>query len=373
MDPSASVRRLLEDLVASGQELGLQVAAYHKGRLVIDAWAGVADISSGRKVDGETLFTVFSTTKGITYACIHMLAERGKLDYDDTVARFWPAFAAKGKDRVTIRQVLTHSSAVPQMPDGATPEDICDWDRICAGIAELPLLWEPGKLTGYHAFTVGWILGEVMRRIDGRPVARFVEEEVCRPLGMKNLFLGIPDRVEGRVATLVDAPPVAGAPEPLPLFLKAIPEKLPAAAVLFNRRDVRRACIPAAGGIMNARDLARFYAALSTGVDGLRLLSPERVSLVAREQRRDPDQVLGLPTRKGLGFFLHGENGESISESSNSFGHPGAGGSVGYADPEHELAVGFTKTLLNAPLDRNTGADVKVTAAVRHALGIADG
>jgi CubicO group peptidase (beta-lactamase class C family) len=371
MDPNTSVRRLLENLVARGEELGLQVAAYHKGRLVIDAWAGVADVPSGRKVDGDTLYTVFSTTKGITCACIHMLADRGKLDYDDTVARFWPAFAAHGKERVTIRHALTHSSGVPQMPDGATPEDICDWDRICAAIADLPPLWEPGKLTGYQAFTIGWILGEVMRRIDGRPVARFVEEEICRPLNLKNLFFGIPDRVEARVATLVDAPPVVGGPELMPLYAKAIPDQLFPGVVVFNRPDIRRACIPGAGGIMNARDLARFYAALSTGVDGQRLVSKERTALVAREQRRDIDQVLGLPIRKGLGFFLHGENGESISESSNSFGHPGAGGSVGYADPEHELAVGFTKTLLNAPLDRNTGTDVQVTAAVRRALGIA--
>jgi CubicO group peptidase (beta-lactamase class C family) len=370
MEPNTSIGRLLEDLVARGEELGLQVAAYHKGKLVIDAWAGVADAATGRKVDGETLFTVFSTTKGITYACIHMLAERGKLDYDDTVARFWPAFAAKGKDRVTIRQVLTHSAGVPQMPDGATAEDICNWDRICAAIAELAPLWEPGKLTGYHAYTVGWILGEVLRRIDGRTMARFVEDEICRPLGLKSLFFGIPESVEGRVATLVDAPPVVGGPEPLPLLAASIPAQFPASAVPFNRPDVRRACIPAAGGIMSARDLARFYAALSTGVDGQRLLSRERVSLAAREQRRDVDQVLGLPIRKGLGFFLHGENGESISESSDSLGHPGAGGSVGYADPEHELAVGFTKTLLTSPLDRNSGTDVKVTAAVRRALGI---
>ena len=370
MDPNTKVKRVLEDLIAGGDELGLQVAAYHRGRLVIDAWAGLADVSSGRKVDGETLFTVFSTTKGITYACIHILAERGKLDYDDPVARSWPAFGARGKGRVTIRQVLTHSAGVPQMPAGATPEDICDWDRICSAIAELPPLWEPGTQTGYHAYTVGWILGEVIRRVDGRTVDRFVEDEVCRPLGLRNLFFGMPDAVEGRVATLVDAPAPEGAPEPLPLFAAAIPPQLPAAAVLFNRPDVRRACIPGAGGIMTARDLARFYAGLSTGVDGTRLISRERASLVAREQRRDVDQVLGLPIRKGLGYFLHGENGESISESPDSFGHPGAGGSVGYADPAHEIAVGFTKTLLTSPVDRNTGSDVKLTAAIREALGI---
>ncbi|MBN1836315.1 MAG: beta-lactamase family protein [Spirochaetales bacterium] len=366
-----AVRSMLEDLVAGGEELGLQVAAYHKGNLVIDAWAGIADARSGRKVDGETLFTVFSTTKGILYTAIHLLADRRLLDYDDPVSRYWPAFAARGKQDVTIRQVLTHTAGVPQMPEGATPEDICAWERICAAIADLPLLWKPGAMTGYHAFTIGWILGEVLHRVDGRSVSRFVSEEICRPLGLRNLFLGIPEEVEERVAFLEDAPPPADAPEPRPLSFKAVPANLPASAALFNRPEVRRASIPAAGGIMNARDLARHYACLATGVDGVRLVSAQRVALVAKEQTCDLDQVIGLNIRKGLGYFLHGENGESISESPDSFGHPGAGGSVGFADPAHALAVGLTKTRLTAPADRNTGSDVKVTARIREALGIA--
>jgi len=179
----ASVGSLLEKLVSGGEELGLQVAAYHNGRLVVDAWAGLADAATGRAVDGDTLFTVFSTTKGIVYTAIHMLAERGLLDYDDPVSRYWPAFAARGKGSVTIRQVLDHSAGVPQMPEGATPEDICDWDRICAAIAELPLLWEPGTRTGYHAFTIGWILGEVLQ--DRRPPDREVRAGGdLRPLGL---------------------------------------------------------------------------------------------------------------------------------------------------------------------------------------------
>jgi CubicO group peptidase (beta-lactamase class C family) len=320
-------------------------------------------------VDGDTLFTVFSTTKGILYACIHLLAERGKLSYDDTVARSWPAFAARGKAGVTIRQVLDHSAGVPQVPEGATAEDICDWDRMCGMVAELPPLWEPGTKTGYHAYTIGWILGEVLRRIDGRSVARFVQEEICTPLGLRNLFLGIPRSVEDRVALLEDAPEPEGLPEPLPLFEKAIPTHLPAAAVLFNRPDVRRASIPAAGGIMNARDLARFYASMATGVDAFRLLPPARVALAAREQRRDMDQVLGLEIRKGLGYFLPGENAESISDSPGAFGHPGAGGSVGYADPANGLAVGYTKTRLVSPVDRWSASAVKVTWKIREVLG----
>jgi len=256
-ETNALVKSLLEELVASGEERGLQAAAYHKGKLVIDAWAGPADASTGRVVDGDTLFAVFSTTKGITYAAVHLLAERGKLDYEDPVARYWPALAARGKGRVTIRQVFDHSAGVPQMPDGATAEDICDWDGICAAIADLPLLWKPGTKTGYHGFTIGWILGEIPRRVDGRPIARFVQEEICNPLGLRNLFFGIPEEVEGRVANLEDGPLPEGGPEPMPLLEKAIPPQLRASAVLFNQPQVRRASIPAGGGIMNARDLAR--------------------------------------------------------------------------------------------------------------------
>jgi CubicO group peptidase (beta-lactamase class C family) len=211
--------------------------------------------------------------------------------------------------------------------------------------------------------------------VDGRSVARFVHEEISAPLGLRNLFLGIPQGaagrgVESRVANLEDAPAPEDAPEPLPLFEKAIPTHLPAAAVLFNRPDVRRASIPAAGGIMNARDLARFYASMATGVDGFRLLPPERVALTAREQRRDMDQVLGLEIRKGLGWFLPGENAESISDSPGAFGHPGAGGSVGYADPGNELAVGYAKTRLVSPVDRWSASAVSVTRKIREVLGI---
>jgi CubicO group peptidase (beta-lactamase class C family) len=148
---------------------------------------------------------VFSTTKGITATCIHLLAERGQVEYDAPVARYWPAFGGSGKEAVTLRDALTHRAGVPQMPDGLTPGDLGDWDRICAGIAAEAPLWEPGTQTGYHAYTFGWILGEVLRRVDGRPIARFVQEEICAPLGIRDLYVGIPDEAEARVAPLISA------------------------------------------------------------------------------------------------------------------------------------------------------------------------
>ncbi len=222
-DANTQVRLFLEQLVADGEELGLQVAAYLDGRLVIDAWAGVADETTGRPVDGNTLFTVFSTTKGIVATCIHLLADRGLLDYDAPIATYWPEFAVNGKARATVRHALTHQTGVPQMPVDVTPELLCDWDGMCRRLAGMAPLWEPGSQTGYHAYTFGWILGEIVRRVDGRSIADFVQQEICRPLDLDGLFLGIPDAVEPRVATLKEAPrppdyvPICGpALRPLP-------------------------------------------------------------------------------------------------------------------------------------------------------------
>jgi CubicO group peptidase (beta-lactamase class C family) len=364
-----TVRGLLEELVASGEELGLQAAAYLRGELVVDAWAGVADRATGGPVDGRTLFTVYSVGKGITATCIYLLAERGQLDYDAPVARYWPAFAARGKERVSVRDVMTHRAGAPQMPEGTAPELICDWDRTCAAIADLPLLWEPGTRTGYHAITYGWILGEVLRRVDGRPFARFVQEEICAPLGLRDLYFGIPDDVEERVATLEAAPRPPEVPEPPPdaLFYRAAPRSLNGG---WNRPDVRRACIPAAGGIMTARDVARHYAALIGTVDGVRLLPAERIATATTLQTSDEDLVLGYRVRKALGYWLGGKN-SAFSERITAFGHAGASGATAFADPEYGLAVGFTKNMVRG-IARTPGESpaFRVARCIRDAFGI---
>src|SRR5258708_7004505 len=196
------IHEILQDLVDGGQEIGLQVAAYVDGELVVDTWAGVADGDTGRLVDGETLFSSWSTTKGFVATCVHILAERGVIDYDTPIARYWPEFAAHGKGRTTVRHALTHAVGVPQLPPQTTPELICDWDGMCAAIAELEPLWEPGTKVGYHAWTFGWIIGEIVRRADGRSLARVAQDELCRPLGIDSFFLGIPDAAESRGAPL---------------------------------------------------------------------------------------------------------------------------------------------------------------------------
>jgi len=367
------VQKLLERLVASGDEVGLQAAVYLNGELVIDTWAGLADEASGRKVDGDTLFTVFSTTKGITATCVHILAERGAVDYDAPIAKYWPEFAANGKAKATVRHGLTHAVGIPMMPEGVTPAQMCDWGWMCKQLVAMSPAWEPGTKTGYHAYTYGWILGEVVRRVDGRTIAKFTQDEICKPLGVKDIYMGIPDEVEGRVATLKNAPPPPNAPPRTAMQQRSIPDAVGTTGAVFNRPDVRRASIPGAGGIMSARALARHYAVLAgLGTLGTtRLVSKQRVETARTVQFDTLDATSGMPALRAMGYFLGGGQAPSpMGTSRGTFGHPGAGGSIGFADPESKLAVGFTKTLLKQPADPKQASAYMVVEEIRAALGI---
>lgn len=367
-DAQDAVEAVLDDLIRTDVERGVQVAAYLDGELIVDAWAGVADPATGRAVDGETLFTVFSATKGVTATVIHLLAERGTLDYDTPVATYWPGFAANGKAGVTVRHVLTHTAGIPQTP---TDVAIGDWEGLCRATAALAPLWEPGTRTGYHNLNFGTILGEVARRVDGRPIARIVREDLCRPLGITSLYFGIPDEVEARVAVLESDVSVRNAPDPPPDSLPArvIVPPFREWAPTLNRPENRRAAIPALGGIMNARSLARHYASLiGDGVDGVRLLPAERVERATALQTVEADAVLGAPVPKGMGYFL-GQPQSAMGERVGTFGHRGYGGAIGFADPEYRLAFALAKNRLVAGAPQEIAA-VKVARMVRKMLGI---
>ncbi|HEX9372127.1 MAG TPA: serine hydrolase domain-containing protein [Roseiflexaceae bacterium] len=370
-DAQARVQALLDDLVARDVERGVQVAAYLDGRQVIDAWAGVADQATGRPVDGDTLFCTFSVIKGVTATAIHLLAERGQLDYDTPVAACWPAFAVSGKGRITPRHILSHSAGIPQLPDGLAAADLCDWDAVCQRVAQLEPLWEPGAATGYHAITFGWVLGELVRRIDGRPIERFVQEEICAPLGITSLYLGIPDAVEPRVAVLEPGPPPPWPPPADSLYRRVLPAALEPLHELANRGDVRRAVLPASGGIMNARAIARHYAAMvGDGLDGVRLLGPTRLRQATTLQTEEVDQVLRYPVPKALGYFLGGRLSR-VGARRAVFGHEGAGGAIGLGDAEHRFAIGIAKNrLADGWIGQETSA--LIIREARDALGIAD-
>jgi CubicO group peptidase (beta-lactamase class C family) len=366
---NARVKELLQEQVASGAEVGLQVAAYLNGRLAIHAWAGQAARDQSRPVDGDSLFTVFSTGKGIAATCLHMIAEQGKADYGAPVARYWPEFAQNGKERVTVRDALTHRSGVPQMPDGLVAEDLLDWDKMVAAVAALPPIL-PAGTTAYHALTYGWIVGELVRRIDGRPIGQFVQEEICRPLGMTDIYFGIPESAAGRVAHLERAEPEPGVPEPAPdsLGVRAAPREL---ASIIARPPGWRASIPGGNCVASARAVARHYAALIGDVDGVRLLPADRVATATAVQTSDVDANLGRAINKGLGYFLGGTPASAMGPRATAFGHPGAGGSIAFADPERGLAVGFAKTLLTTHADPAQSHTLRIADRVREALGLA--
>jgi CubicO group peptidase (beta-lactamase class C family) len=367
----ANIQQMIDQFVADGEEVGLQVAAYIDGELAVDVWTGVADEAAGSPVNGETLFTSWSTTKGFVATCVHILADRGRLDYDEPIATFWPEFAASGKGSATIRHALTHSIGVPQMPDGVTPEMMIDWDAMCSAIAALPPLWDPGSKTGYHAWTFGWILGEIVRRVDGRPIAQFAREELCAPLGIDDFYLGIPDEIEPRVATLRQAEDHIRDFQSLTgLAAKAMPPDVTTADVV-NRPDIRRASIPGGGGIMNARAIARHYAMLASygELDGVRILTPERIDIIRSLQTDASDELFQDRSRKGLGYVLGGpesEGGSAITgPNRGAFGHGGNGGSNGFADPELGLAFGLTKNLMRSGAVTQETVAFKVADAIR--------
>jgi CubicO group peptidase (beta-lactamase class C family) len=261
----AAVQQAVDEAVSKRGEIGVQVAAYHRGRLIVDSWAGLADRRTDTPVDGGTLFNVFSVTKGVTATAVHLQAERGRLEYDAPMATYWPEFGANGKETVTVRNALTHCTGAPQMPPGVTPEMMCDWEQMASAIAALPPILPIGE-PAYQSMSFGWVLGELVRRTDpfGRSFARFVEEEIAAPYSIDDLWIGIDPAAEPRIAHLVDDMGTGPLPEG-----SLIAQSLPAAVALgpqvFDRPDVRRAPIAGVGGIFTARALARFFAILAGG------------------------------------------------------------------------------------------------------------
>lgn len=384
-----AVQKTINQVIRDRGEIGIQVAAYLDGDMVVDAWGGVADQSAGLAVDGDTLFPAFSVSKAITAVALHVQAEKGLVDYGMPVAHYWPEFGVYGKDQGTVYDVLTHRIGVPLVPADITPELMCNWDWIVSRIGNMRPLFEPGTKTAYLSLTFGWIIGEIVRRTDPkrREFGDFVQQEICEPLGIDALWFGIPDEVEARVATLTNAPgiePGTSMRPPGTLLIAAIPATVETTQEVWGRSDVRRACIPAAGGIMNARSLARFYAMLAGGgqLDGVRLLSQERVQSFSVP--RPPvfyDLTVGIPNTGSIaGFHLVANTADvprpvhmaPAGPNPRTFGHPGFGGQIGWADPSAHLAVGILHNRMLAIQSASTEDDpiVAVANSIRTALDL---
>ncbi|MFJ9829556.1 serine hydrolase domain-containing protein [Streptomyces sp. NPDC101160] len=369
-DIQKKVQEALDGLVESGAELGLQAAVYVDGELVVDAVAGVADAEEGRPVESGTPFYSASTAKGVTATVVHVLVERGLFGYDTPIAELWPEFGAEGKTGITVRHALTHSAGVPGMPADVTHEDLADWDKMCAALAAQSPWWEAGSETGYHAFTYGWLLGETVRRATGKPISQVLREEIAEPLGVAGeLFFGVPASELGRLARLEDAPMDPNAfgdfPADLPLFRAAPPQVMPSAGY-GNRPEILTADIPA-GGTMSARAVARMYAALLGEVDGVRLISEERLREVSSVAIEGVDQVFGMPTAWGLGYSI-GRPGADPQQTRHVFGAVGMGGSAGYADTTTKVAFALTKNRFN-PADASAVEQIGALVAEAVAAG----
>ena len=366
----ARVQTEIDRLVESGTERGIQVAAYHRGELVVEAVAGVADPATGRKVTPDTPFYNYSVGKAAASTIAHMFVERGLFGYDTPVIEVWPEFGARGKEKVTVRHVLSHTAGVPGIPLDTTVEDLCDWDKMCAGIADQELWWEPGTKIGYHAYTFGYIVGELIRRVTGKPISKVLAQAIAGPLGVGDeLYFGMPLAEQHRLAKLEDAPmnpeamaAMASMPRDLPMF-KAAPMSLMPNASLGNRADILAADIPA-GGKMSARAIARMYAALLGEVDGVRLISPKTLKEATAVAMSGPDAVFGMPTTWALGYAIGGLGSPSDPQNATTFGVGGAGGSFACGNTATGIAVAVTKNMLTQDFSTSSRLIDLVTAAL---------
>jgi CubicO group peptidase (beta-lactamase class C family) len=339
---------------------GAQLCIYRGGKIVVDLAAG-HDTVNARAYERSTLTVLMSCTKAVVAICSHLLVQRGQLDLDAPVSRYWREFARNGKADLRVNQLLSHSAGLMSFdPDSdITAVEMLDWDACTASLAEMTPLWDPSSAYLYHFITYGFLLGEVIRRISGRSVGAFLADEISRPLGL-DLWIGLPQHAEGRVAPhfrSTDAVDAAVWRERFATLGFDTNQRLVRAVVraltttddlidLMTQRRGRAAEIPAGNGIGNARSLARLYAACIGSIDGVRLLSTATVDRARAPQTdglRGPpplDRLSdGSPQRFGLGFELPRQIMPMLGEG--SFGHPGAGGRLGFADPESGIAVGY--------------------------------
>lgn len=348
---SALIRQIPKD-----HRSGSAVCVYHGGRRVVDVWGGHRD-SAGSPWVEETTACSFSTTKGVVSTLLHILVDQGRARYDDPIARYWPAFAARGKERITIRQALCHEAGLYRIEGLIShPREMLDWEHMKSRIAEADPVHPPGAAHGYHALTYGWLVGGLIEEIAGRPLQRVLQEELVDPLGLDGMFIGMPHNELYRRAELVRgvALPNRSRPEWQQYLADAAEVALGWMGVElaefraalnpfdedfdWNTEAAVRAVIPAANGQFTARSLARMYAMLAGGgeLDGVRLLSEARVREIAQVRSRSRDRVLFVPMHWRMGYHRVFTVGASAPAA---FGHYGYGGSGGFCDPARNLAV----------------------------------
>ncbi|OKO78816.1 beta-lactamase [Bradyrhizobium sp. AS23.2] len=382
------------------KDLGAACCVYVDGRAVVDLWGGLADREKNHPWGRDTIVAVASTTKGATAMCAHLLVERGELDLDAPVARYWPEFGAAGKGKIPVRWLLSHQAGLPVIDIQLTFEELCAWDPVVHALEVQEPLWKPGTEHLYHAMTYGFLVGEVVRRITGKSLGTFFAEEIARPLEL-SAWIGLPEAIEPRVARVEQAPYPYDSPEKLMGDFAVIlgldpavagrlvqtlwgPDSILTRAGTMNgvivgenvtSRAWRAAEFPGANMFANARAIARMYAAMVSDVDGIRLFQPGTVAAMSAPHTEStrmhsvPPEL--APAAKNLfnmslGFWRATPPAMPLLGPA-SFGHPGSGGSLGAADPEARVAFGYVTNLWSATLIDTR--HIELTAAVRRCLG----
>lgn len=340
------VREEFERNFTERGDAGAAFAAVLDGETVVDLWGGVADRQSASPWRRDTLQVMFSGTKALVGICLLMLVDRGELVFDAPVSRYWPEFAAQGKEAVKVSDVASHQARLPVLRKPVTERDIRDSAALAAALAEQPQEQDPRAATMYHGLTYGPLCDELVRRVDGRTTGQFFAEEIAAPLGLE-IWIGLPAEHEGRVSTLhyadtwVDPFAEQTEEDELLWLMRTNPPLFPADHIPWNTREFHAAEISAAGGIGTARSLARLYSCLARGgdLDGVRLLSQPTIARATQCLMRARDSAFGVDDAYGFGFELQTEQ-QPYGPCKTAFGYGGAGGSVHAAWPRQR--VGFS-------------------------------
>ena len=378
----ADVASALIRQIPRNQRAGSAVCVYHRGVSVVDIWGGIKD-SAGNPWRADTTAPCFSTTKGVVSTLLHILVDQGKARYDDPVAKHWPEFGTRGKQTITIRQALCHEAGLYRIAELISrPSEMLDWEHMKALIADADPVHAPGERHGYHAFTYGWLIGGLIEEIAGRPLQRVLFEELVEPLKLDGAFIGMPHNELYRRAELTHgvSKPAPERPDWQQSLRELVKTGLATLGVEldefrsainpfnepfdWNDEATVQAVIPAANGQFTARSLARLYAMLAGGgeLEGVRLLSEERVREISQVHSRTRDRVLFIPMHWRMGYHRVFALGASAP---HAFGHYGYGGSGAFCDPSRELAVALTlNSGAGTPLG-NSNVPLIARAAIR--------
>ena len=350
------LRTALSDILVAGSEIGVALAVYLDGRPVVDLWAGHEDAERRRPWRADTIVNLYSVGKAVTAVCALRLVDAGLLDLDAPIARYWPEFAQAGKATIPVRFLLTHQAGLPAIARPLPAEAMFDWGVMIDALAAQEPWWPPGSRHGYHVNMQGFLLGEIVRRITGRTLGTYLREDIAGPAGI-DFFIGFGPELDARCADLLPPPPSPEG-EALVRLLSADPRTLSGLALMrvnayrnpptvsgtgiINTRAWRAAEVPSTNGHGNARAVARLYSALAGDgtLDGVRILSPAIIAEAIEEHVYGEDAMLQRPTRFGLGFQLT-QAERRLGPNPRAFGHFGAGGSLGFADPYTRLAFGY--------------------------------